>query len=83
MSIPFMFVCSWLRNLNEYGVCLLTNVSTEPGIVKKVYLQSQSLCSSQLSKSLLDMTVAYLTAADLGGGGGGGAPPFGPLYAML
>ena len=33
----FMFMCSWLRNLNEYGVCLLTNMSTELGTVKKVY----------------------------------------------
>ena len=40
-----MFVCSWLRNLNEYGVCLLTDVSTEPGMVKKVYTNLQLLVS--------------------------------------
>jgi hypothetical protein len=41
-----MFVCSWLRNLNEYGVCLLTDVSTEMGTVEKVYSLSLSLSLS-------------------------------------
>ena len=31
-----VFMCRWLMNLNEYGVCLLTNLSTDPGAIKEV-----------------------------------------------
>ena len=33
MSFPN---CRWLHHLNEYGVCLLTDVPTERGYIKKV-----------------------------------------------
>ena len=32
----YVCVCSWLRDLNEYGICLLTNLPTEHGTIKKV-----------------------------------------------
>ena len=33
----------WLRHLNEYGVCLLTDVPTELGYIKKVIIAMLSV----------------------------------------
>ena len=36
VKCTLLSLCSWLRDLNEYGICLLTNLPTEQGTIRKV-----------------------------------------------
>ena len=48
-----VFFYRWMRLLNEYGVCLLTDVPTELGQLKKVSETALDLLLQELPSKLL------------------------------
>jgi len=52
-AVLMVFFYRWMRLLNEYGVCLLTDVPTELGQLKKVSETALDLLLQELPSKLL------------------------------